>query len=190
MFDPQKHVALVLEFEVGGHGKRLLQEGGFDGTNKGRFHPDTHSLDRTDRGGAFHRRRMASVFGCQSSTGLSPICTSVNDPGQLFSDRRTCRSCEGIREMGWMHDYSSSGDSAGHRHLCSLSQSRCGQCIAYATWGLEAPVSDQCRAARASGSAWLLGRDSNICAYAGAACVEDVKEDAAGRLSSLKRAYD
>jgi hypothetical protein len=35
-----------------------------------------------------------------------------------------------------------------------------------------------------------LGRDSNICAYAGAACVEDVKEDAAGRLSSLKRAYD
>ena len=48
MFDPQKHVALVLEFELGGHGKRLSQEGGFDGTNKGRFHPDTHSLDRTD----------------------------------------------------------------------------------------------------------------------------------------------
>jgi hypothetical protein len=34
--------------------------------------------------GHFHHRRMASVLGCQSSTGLSPICTSVTDPVNLL----------------------------------------------------------------------------------------------------------
>jgi hypothetical protein len=103
--------------------------------------------------GHFHHRRMASVLGCQSSTGLSPICTSVTDPVNLLPIAGLVALVKGFPKLA-ESIITLPLAIIGDRHLCSLSQSGHGQCIADAGRRLEASVSDQCRAARASGSPW------------------------------------
>jgi hypothetical protein len=86
-------------------------------------------------------------------------------------------------EIGRKPDYCSLGHSTAHRYLRSPSQSGHGQYIADAAGRLEVCFSGECRAARPSGSSWLLDRDSNLCADVRAACVEELKGNATGRLS-------
>ena len=56
-----------------------------------------------------------------------------------------------------------------------ISQSGHGQYISHAARKLEAPISDQRRAAGASGGTWLLCRAASVSAHVRAACVADMR---------------
>src|ERR1017187_8400053 len=135
---------------------------GDDGTKKRGFHTKAPSLERTDCAGTFRRRDMAFVVARENSAQHSEALPSLVDPVQSVSGRRTCRARKRVPQNGWKHDYSSSCHGTGHRHLRTFSQSRHGQHIAHAIGRSDTLFSDQCRVARASRGAWLLGWDSHI----------------------------